>query len=88
MNDYISRKEAITQAHEIIKGYAGYKAWAIVDMLRKLPAADVVEVVRCKDCKHSRFFDPYFYCYEFGGEINVSENGFCFMAERRTDDLG
>ena len=45
------------------------------------------EIVRCKDCKHSRFFDPCFYCYEFGEEINVPENGFCFMAERRTDDL-
>lgn len=44
------------------------------------------EIVRCKDCKHSRFFDPCFYCYEFGEEINIPENGFCFMAERRTDE--
>jgi len=44
------------------------------------------EIVRCKDCKNSRFFDPCFYCYEFSGEIIVPENGFCFMAERRTDE--
>lgn len=43
------------------------------------------EIIRCKDCKHSRFFDPCFYCYEMGGEIIVPENGFCFKAERRED---
>ena len=43
------------------------------------------EIIRCKDCKHSRFFDPCFYCYEMGGEIIVPENGFCFKAERRQD---
>ena len=41
------------------------------------------EIIRCKDCKHSRFFDPCFYCYEMGGEVIVPENGFCFKAERR-----
>lgn len=45
----------------------------------------LVDISRCKECKHSRFFDPYFYCYK-SGEINVPGNGFCFMAKRRTDD--
>ena len=48
----------------------------------ELPSAQP-EIIRCKDCKHSRFFDPCFYCYEMGGEIIVPENGFCFKAERR-----
>ena len=43
------------------------------------------DIIRCRDCKHLRFFDPCFYCYEMGGEIIVPENGFCFKAERRTD---
>lgn len=44
------------------------------------------DIIRCKDCKHSRFFDPCFYCYEMGGEIIVPENGFCFKAERRENE--
>ena len=54
-----------------------------VRRIEQLPPAQP-EIVRCKDCKHSRFFDPCFYCYEMGGEIIVPENGFCFKAERRT----
>ena len=59
--------------------------WIPVYHINGLPSAQP-EIIRCKDCKHSRFFDPCFYCYEFGEEINVPENGFCFMAERRTDE--
>ena len=46
-----------------------------VRRIEQLPSAQP-EVIRCKDCKHSRFFDPCFYCYEMGGEIIVPENGF------------
>ena len=60
------------------------KLWRNAYERGKAEAQD--EIVRCKDCKHSRFFDPCFYCYEFGKEIIVPENGFCFMAERRTDE--
>lgn len=49
------------------------------------PTVKQPEIIRCKECKHSRFFDPCLCCYEFGGEIIVPKNGFCFMAERRTD---
>ena len=55
-----------------------------VRRIEQLPSAQP-EVIRCKDCKYSRFFDPCFYCYEMGGEIIVPENGFCFKAERRED---
>jgi hypothetical protein len=58
----------------------------IVTALLQKHDEDVAQIVRCKDCKHSRFFDPCFYCYEFGGEIIVSENGYCYKAERRTDE--
>lgn len=64
---------------------AWYKAENVYKTLEQLPSAQQ-ELIRCKDCKHSRFFDPCFYCYERGEEIIVPENGFCFMAERRTDE--
>ena len=59
---------------------------AIIKFLReKCPAADVVEVVRCKDCKH---YDPYdqterFYCYD--GIEGCLPNDFCSYGERREE---
>lgn len=51
-------------------------------MVELLPPADVVEVVRCKDCK---FFcrGNRCYCEEFGGI--VTEDDFCSRGERKTN---
>ena len=51
-------------------------------MVELLPTADVVEVVRCKDCK---FFCREYRCYcgEFGGI--VTEEDFCSRGERKTN---
>ena len=56
----------------------------LLKAIDELPSAEP-DIIRCKDCKHLRFFDPCFYCYEMGGEIIVPENGFCFKAERRQE---
>lgn len=47
------------------------------------PTADVVEVVRCKDCK---FFcrGNRCYCEEFGGI--VTEEDFCSRGERKDEN--
>ena len=37
-----------TAAYEFIRGFYGH----IIQMAKRRPAADVVEVVRCKDCKY------------------------------------
>ena len=34
----------------------------IIEQIEKTPTADVVEVVRCKDCKHLMFSDFYGEC--------------------------
>lgn len=59
------------------------------------PTVDVVEVVRCKDCKHFEYDHPYIIqgvpvlghevCNAWGDGCKTDENGYCFMAERRTD---
>lgn len=69
---------------------------AIRDYVEKLPAADVVKVVRCKDCKHFEYDHPYIIqgipvlghevCNAWGDGCKTDENGYCFMAERRTDE--
>lgn len=45
-----------------------------------LPSADVVEVVRCKECKYFYKFSKY--CREF---MTEDEDGFCKWGERRED---
>ena len=40
-----------------------------------IPAADVVEVVRCKDCYQSAVIGDVFYCTYWGK--NTDENGYC-----------
>ena len=51
-----------------------------VAKIRKLPAADVVEVVRCKDCKHYKSS----LCWE-NGIFEPCDDDFCSKGERRTE---
>lgn len=49
-----------------------------------IPAADVVPVVRCKDCKHLMFSDCYGECR--AGNIGiVRPNDFCSRGKRKDD---
>jgi hypothetical protein len=57
--------------------------------INTLPAADVVEVVRCKDCKH--FLNDTDYCKEHNkgycewDNTIKSKRHFCSYGERETD---
>jgi hypothetical protein len=59
-------------------------AWEAV---HKTPAADVVEVVRCKDCQH--YIDGHCYVKNrkpFSYDVNIhscKENDFCSYGERK-----
>ena len=58
--------------------------WAILD----IPAADVVEVVRCKDCKYRKTEDCAMF-YECNcGEQHTweTDNDFCSYGKRRADN--
>lgn len=50
------------------------------------PAADVVEVVRCKNCKNYELMksNNSHFCNEFGGR--VTEEDFCSRAQRMDGD--
>lgn len=58
----------------------------------EIPAADVVAVVRCKDCKYRerlRFDGFYHCCNEDAGMatgIVLNDNDFCSYGERRDED--
>lgn len=55
---YLNRKEAlkkledVQEAEEPVNGFMKPPRYYAMDAVNNVPAADVVEVVRCKDCKH------------------------------------
>ena len=60
--------------------------WA-KEIINRTPAADVVEVVRCRDCKYSKFIKNYskYMCDKRGeghGELKYS-NDFCSDGEKK-----
>ena len=68
-----------------------------VNGLKALPSAQP-EIIRCKDCKHFEYNHPYIIqgipvlghevCDAWGDGCKTDENGYCFLAERRTDSNG
>lgn len=59
MAEYIEREAAIDAIMKVYVRTAGYKGRERVfeaeEAVHRLPVADVVPVVRCKDCKHFNF---------------------------------
>lgn len=50
------------------------------------PTADVVEVVRCKDCVY--YHPSYCEIWSKYGTVQTREPGFCYMAERKGETNG
>lgn len=100
MNDFISRQDAIDTTHKTIYEIFGYqdgKVFTDTDELllmvnkllckkiREIPAADVVEVVRCKDCKAwSRYGDAVIGYCDLSG-IDWTYNDFCSYGEMKEE---
>ena len=80
MDEYISKKDAILAVTR-----EGCTA-NIVGVLYHLPTADVVEVVRCKDCKHWGGVTYGFACRKFSGietKICMGADHYCSYGERK-----
>lgn len=73
MTEYIAKEQAL----EAVKG----KMWPgeIEAAIKTIPAANVVEVVRCKDCKHSnQYGGGCWYCEKYEGLFSaVNPNDYC-----------
>ena len=74
-DEYISKKEAILAVTN-----DGCTA-NVVDVLYHLPSADVVEVVRCKDCKHWREAGTGWRGIHYGYCHNIYNEDFSFHCE-------
>ena len=76
MPEYIEREAAEKELMYAMVG-TGYQSRAI-DAIKFVPTADVVEVVRCKDCKYWNNGD----CYRL--ELSMP-NDFCSYGQRWTE---
>lgn len=91
MADYIKREDARLTNFEIFMCDGDYKVAlkTLLEKIENIPSADVVEVVRCKDCKnnyvtthnHGKQDDPR--C-DFT-DRHLSLDDFCSRGERRMD---
>lgn len=90
MAEYINRKTALENIKNIYElgGFpTGRDAFETINnVLATMSAADVVEVVRCKDCKYGEvdnadFHDQYL-CNISGSDWNCG-NHFCGYGERK-----
>ena len=81
MSDYISRQAALEAVND-----CGICIQRIVD----IPTADIVEVVRCKDCKHWDAFDIHSTicpnnrrCKGIFGKMYTAPDYYCAYGERK-----
>ena len=94
----MTREEAIARIkdHIEIHKYHEQNAVKIFEALdMAIKALEQPEIVRCKDCKFFEYDHPYVIqgmpilghevCSKWGNGCKTNENGWCFLAERRTD---
>ena len=88
MTEYITKEQAI----ELLHYNSDEKCAAIIADVEELESADVVEVVRCKNCKHKKVGSDWFgneslvcdYFHIEGAEwdVLVDKDDFCSNGER------
>lgn len=60
----------------------GFGMKNIKELINSIPAADVVEVVRCRDCKHCDKVERRLWCM-IHDDMYAEEDYFCASGERR-----
>ena len=89
MAEYIERDKVLALKYWAGEGHIRYGV-VDTDDIKKIPAADVAPVVRCKDCKH------YVDCKAISKKCcyvhlltphPMPEDGFCSYGERKEGDL-
>ena len=81
MSDYISREDAVDELQVKVFHNLTDEYYGTMQVLTELPAADVVPVVRCKECKFRENDD---FCTGRGFPYQlVPDDGFCDKGERK-----
>lgn len=98
MNEYIERAAALDICQKEygervrMADYCGDTvAWNIGGAIKGIPAADVAEVVRCRECKHCKetvdYKGPGLFCSIWGREWQrVQPDDFCSYGQRKEAD--
>lgn len=81
--EYIEREAVLNNADIITVHTREYGSIDVipVDCVSDIPSADVVEVVRCKDCKHWREAGTGWRGIHYGYCHNIHNDGFPFHTE-------
>lgn len=77
---YITADDAI---YELERAFPADDFGKIIRCISRTPTADVVKVVRCKDCAHNEGSDNEPWCRIY--ECRKRKDGFCDEGERRED---
>ena len=97
MDDLISRQEVIDLLKQMRKDgdMVPWEGKNVFARIRELPTISIQpEIIRCKDCKHFEYdhvaningiplIVAHEICTRWGDGVKTSENGYCFLAERR-----
>lgn len=80
--EYISREAAIETLSEFYHHKSEIQHIALREALNRVPTADVVEVVRCRDCVHLCMTGLGTWCF-FHPQGSLGHDDFCSAGERR-----
>ena len=91
MSEYMKRDSVIKSITAEIK--SDRDATIVAEMmLADVPEEDVIDVVRCKDCKHHEELlnnnDGNMLCWVHGLDVIVDRNGYCNYGEREEQEHG
>lgn len=83
MTEYIKREDAYTTLTDCYHHSTETQHMTLKEALDRVPAADVVEVVRCKDCKYCLQTDEFeYWCDGFCSPARlVRKEDFCSHGE-------
>lgn len=81
-DDYIRKADAKDALQEKVFHNLTDEFYGAMQVIDELPSADVVPVVRCKDCL---FFTTEKSCCRPEGLIKAREDAFCSYGERREE---
>jgi hypothetical protein len=78
MSDYINREDAVDELQVKVFHNLTDEYYGTMQVLTELPAADVVPVVRCCDCKYREIRK---WCNLHNGQFD--DDAFCSYGERK-----
>ena len=89
-DEYISREAALKDFEACNAENPRWTPQRAKTLLLRQPAADVAEVVRCKDCKHKlrTVANGVVICREKHGMVRPSLDDFCSYGEYQTNSGG